>query len=94
MPWQLFNLVLQNFPGDAEFYLQEARILLYALKNYEEARKLYEKYFVAGGDSAYKELLNYGISLYFVKDENKAISILEKCANLVANDPFAFFTSV
>ncbi len=86
----VIQLGLQNFPGDAEFYLQKAGYY-YTLKNYEEARKLYEKYFVAGGDSAYKELLNYGITLYFVKDENKAISILEKCANLVANDPFALF---
>ncbi len=86
----VIQLGLHNFPGDNGFYLQEAGSH-FALKNYEEARKVYDKYFISGGDSIYKELLNYGISLYFVKDVNKAVSILEKCADMIANDPFALF---
>ncbi len=86
--------IIQNgltvFPGDDAFFYQEANYW-FARKNYEEAKRSFEKYFVAGGDSTYKALLNYGISLYFSKNETKAISILEICAGQVANDPFALF---
>lgn len=81
---------LQHFPGDDGFFLQQA-IQYFAGKQYEEARTAYENYFSAGGDSTYKAMMNYGITLYFSKDENKAISMLEKCAGLVANDPYVLF---
>jgi tetratricopeptide (TPR) repeat protein len=81
---------IENFPGVAGFYEQKAH-QLFGNKQYEEAREVYEKYFTEGGDSIYKVLLNYGISLYFTGEENKAIEILDICASQVANDPFALF---
>ena len=35
--------------------------------------------------------MNYGISSYFSGDENKAISMLEICADQVLNDPYVLF---
>jgi tetratricopeptide (TPR) repeat protein len=81
---------IENFPGVAGFYEQKAH-QLFGNKQYGEAREVYEKYFTEGGDSIYKVLLNYGISLYFSGEENKAIEVLEICASQVANDPFALF---
>lgn len=81
---------IENFPDDAGFYQQQAN-QLFANKQYDVAREAYANYFEAGGDSLYKVLLNYGISLYFSKDENKAIEMLNICAGQVANDPFALF---
>lgn len=81
---------LEYFPGDAGFYELKA-MQLFANKQYDEARKAYENYFIAGGDSLYKVLLNYGIGLYFTGNENKAIEMLNICSSRVANDPFALF---
>lgn len=81
---------LENFPGESRFFEQKAN-QLFGSKQYEEARKAYENYFVAGGDTLYKVLLNYGISFYFTGKENKAIEILGICASQVANDPFVLF---
>jgi tetratricopeptide (TPR) repeat protein len=81
---------LEVFPGDAGFYNHEANYY-FVKKQYLEARASYEKYFSVRGDSIYKSLMNYGISLYFAKDEEKAISILDICADQVANDPYVLF---
>ena len=81
---------IENFPGVAGFYEQKAN-QLFGNKQYGEAREVYEEYFIAGGDSIYKVLLNYGISLYFSGEKNKAIKVLDICASQVANDPFALF---
>jgi tetratricopeptide (TPR) repeat protein len=81
---------MEVFPGDAGFYHHEANFY-FGNKQYLEAKTTYEKYFYAGGDSLYKVLMNYGISLYFAKDEAKAISILDICADQVANDPYVLF---
>jgi tetratricopeptide (TPR) repeat protein len=81
---------LENFPENDGFYVERAR-LFFALKNYEKAKADFENYFLAGGDSLYPVLMNYGISLYFAKNENKAISILDSCASQVANDPYVLF---
>jgi tetratricopeptide (TPR) repeat protein len=81
---------IENFPGVAGFYEQKAN-QLFGNKQYGEAREVYEKYFTAGGDSIYKVLLNYGISLYFSGEENKAIEVLDICTSQVTNDPFALF---
>jgi tetratricopeptide (TPR) repeat protein len=78
------------FPGEAAFYQQQAN-QLFSNKQYDGARGAYEKYFEADGDSLYKVLLNYGISLYFSKDENKAIKMLDICAGQVTNDPYVYF---
>lgn len=81
---------IENFPGEPKFFEQKAN-QLFANKQYEEARRDYEDYFIAGGDSVNKVLLNYGICLYFTGNQNKAIEMLGICANRVANDPFVFF---
>jgi tetratricopeptide (TPR) repeat protein len=81
---------IKNFPGDAAFYQQQAN-QLFGNKQYDLARESYENYFETDGDSVYKVLLNYGISLYFSKDENKAIEMLEICAGQIANDPYVLF---
>lgn len=81
---------IENFPGEPKFFEQKAN-QLFGNKQYEEARKAYENYFVAGGDSLYKVLLNYGISLYFTGKENNAIEMLSICGSRVANDPFVLF---
>lgn len=81
---------LTNFPGDADFYEERAKFF-FDVKDYVPAKSDYENYFSSGGDSLYPVLMNYGISNYFAKDENKAISILEICLSQVANDPYVLF---
>jgi tetratricopeptide (TPR) repeat protein len=60
-------------------------------REYDHAKLAYENSFMAGGDSAYKTMLNYGISLYFTKNERNAIAVLQECAAQVANDPYVLF---
>ena len=81
---------IENFPGDAGFYQHQAN-QLFSNKQYDVAREAYENYFETGGDSLYKVLLNYGISLYFSGNQNKAIEMLDICASQVSNDPFVYF---
>jgi len=81
---------ITNFPEEPEFFQQQAHYF-FGNKQYENARLAYENYFSTGGDSVYKVLMNYGISLYFAKDEPQAIEILDKCASQVANDPYVLF---
>jgi tetratricopeptide (TPR) repeat protein len=81
---------LMQFPGDAAFLLQQANYF-FGNKQYEDARMAYSGYFLAGGDSIYQLLLNYGVSLYFTGNENDAISVLGICASQVANDPYVLF---
>ncbi len=81
---------LKQFPGDAGFYHVQASHY-FGIRNYEEAKQAYEKYFVAGGDSAYKTMLNYGVSVYFSKNEAIAVSIFEFCTRQIANDPYVLF---
>jgi len=81
---------LNNFPGDVDFFGERAKFY-FETKEYEPAKKDYENYFFVGGDSLYQNLMNYGISSYFAKDELKAISILEICVNQLANDPYVLF---
>ncbi len=87
---RIVDLGLKQFPNDQGFFNVQASHYFYQ-KRYEEARGVYEKYFVAGGDSTFKTLQEYGISLYFTKDEQKAISILDICANQIVNDPYVLF---
>ena len=79
-----------SFPDNASFYQLQAT-QLFGNKQYDLARQAFENYFTAGGDSIYKVLLNYGISLYFSGNENNAIEMLDICASQVANDPYALF---
>lgn len=79
-----------NFPNDPQLFEEQADYA-FSTKQYNEARKAYESYFTFGGDSLYKTLMNYGISLYFERDERKSISILDICASQVVNDPYVLF---
>ncbi len=81
---------IELFPGEPAFYQQQAN-QLFGNKQYDVARQAYENYFEAGGDSLYKVLLNYGISLYFSGNQNKAIEMLDILAGQVANDPYVYF---
>jgi len=81
---------LVYFPGNEEFFREKA-MFYFARKDYGQAKKYYEEYFAAGGDSLYNLMLNYGVSTYFSKDEQLAISVLEKCETLNPNDPYVMF---
>jgi len=86
----VFDAGFQNYPGDAGLYGERAKFY-FDTKNYGAAKSDYQNYFNAGGDSLYQNLMNYGISSYFSGDENKAISMLEICADQVLNDPYVLF---
>jgi len=66
---------LYFFPENSAFLLRGANSL-YVLAEYEEARPSYERY-LARNDSVIDVLKNYGITLYFCKEPEKAISLLE-----------------
>ena len=59
---------------------------LYNLGEYEEAKPFYERY-LAQNDSVLDVLKNYGITLYFCKEPEKAISLLKKYFYQIPNDP-------
>jgi tetratricopeptide (TPR) repeat protein len=87
---QLIETGFRYFPGDAEFYGESAKFF-FEIKGYVMAKKEYENYFKAGGDSLYPILMNYGISNYFALYYEDAISILEICLSQTANDPYVLF---
>lgn len=66
---------LYFFPENPAILLRGANSL-YALAEYEEAKPFYEHY-LARNDSVMDVLKNYGITLYFCKEPEKAISLLE-----------------
>ena len=66
---------LYFFPENSAILLRGANSL-YALAEYEEAKPTYERY-LAKNDSTIDVLKNYGITLYFGKEPEKAISLLE-----------------
>jgi tetratricopeptide (TPR) repeat protein len=80
---------LSVFPKNPTILLRQADAL-YELKDYENALFPYEQY-LAENDSVFDVMKNYGIALYFCKNEQKAIQILEKCFSLVLNDEFVHF---
>ncbi len=71
------NRALSVFPSNATLLLRQADAL-YELKDYERALFPYEKY-LAVNDSTFDVLKNYGITLFFCKQEQEAIRVLEKC---------------
>jgi len=66
---------LYFFPENSAILLRGANSL-HVLAEYEEARPSYERY-LARNDSVLDVLKNYGITLYFCKEPEKAISLLE-----------------
>jgi tetratricopeptide (TPR) repeat protein len=80
---------LYFFPENPAVLLREANSL-YSLKEYEEAKPCFERY-LAQNDSVFEVLENYGITLYFIQDDEKARDILEKCNALDPTNPFVNF---
>lgn len=77
------------FPDNPSVLLREANSL-YAIKEYEEAVPLYERY-LSKNDSVFEVLKNYGLSLYFVQENEKSRAVLEQSFYLVPDDPFVNF---
>jgi tetratricopeptide (TPR) repeat protein len=80
---------LYFFSENPAVLLREANSL-YSLKEYEEAKPCFERY-LAQNDSVFEVLENYGITLYFIQDDDKAREILEKCNALDPTNPFVNF---
>lgn len=80
---------LATFPGNPTILLRQADAL-FELKDYEKALYPYERY-LANNDSVFEVLKNYGICVYFNKNSEKAIQVLDKCMRLAPNDQFVCF---
>lgn len=87
--FQSGDRALAFFPRNPTLLLRLADAL-FELKEYEKALFRYEQ-FLAENDSTFDVLKNYGISLYFFKNEEEAIRLLDKCTRLVPNDQFVYF---
>lgn len=80
---------LEYFPFNPELHLRWANIL-FNQKNFNEAQSHYETY-LQQRDSTLLVLKNYGVCLYFNKQEEKALQILMKCLNQALNDPVVLY---
>lgn len=80
---------LAVFPQNPTILLRQADAL-FELKDYEKAIFPYEKY-LAENDSIFDVLKNYGICVYFNKNNKKAIQLLDKCMRLSPNDQYVYF---
>lgn len=80
---------LAIFPKNPTILLRQADAL-FELKDYEKAIYPYEQYLM-GNDSVFEVLKNYGICVYFNKNNEKAIQLLDKCMQLVPNDQYVYF---
>ena len=81
---------IENFPAEPGLY-QLLGQHYFTVREYDHAKLAYENSFKSGGESAYKTMLNYGISLYFTGNEKHSIDVLQKCAEQVINDPYVLF---
>jgi len=81
---------LEQFPGDAGLILDRANYL-FRSKRYGPAMLEFENYFEADGDSIYEIALNYGISTYFAKQEEKAMSIFQDLDRANPNDGIVLY---
>lgn len=77
------------FPENSAILLREANSL-YAIKEYEEAIPVYESY-LSKNDSAFAVLKNYGLCLYFVKENQKSRNVLEQSFYINSEDPIVIF---
>lgn len=80
---------LDLFPQNPNLLLKIADDY-FLFREYGKARLSYENYF-AVGDSTLDVLKNYGICLYFDKEEEKALTMLEPCYEATVNDPIVNF---
>ncbi|PIF02001.1 MAG: hypothetical protein CR996_01755 [Draconibacterium sp.] len=81
---------LQQFPNDDKLLLENADFR-FKMGEYELARKFFEEYFVAGGDTLYKVVMNYAISTYFSAGTSESLPLFEKLYVINPNDPFTMF---
>lgn len=89
MVYQTGRRALAFFPDNPTILLRQADGL-FELKDYTRALPAYGA-FLANNDSTYDVLKNYGISLYFAGQEEKCISMLEKCFYQSPNDQYVCF---
>ena len=87
--YQAGNRALAFFPKNPTVLLRQADAL-FELKEYELAAFPYEQY-LSENDSTFEALKNYGICVFFSKNEEKAIQLLDKCMRLVPNDQYVYF---
>jgi len=80
---------LYFFPENKTILLREANSL-YSLNEYAEAKPGFERY-LAQSDSIFDVLENYGITMYFIQDDNVAREILEKCFSLDPTNQYVNF---
>jgi tetratricopeptide (TPR) repeat protein len=81
---------LEQFPDDAGLLLERANFY-FKSKKYKLAMPAFENYFSTAGDSLYEITMNYGISTYFAKEENKAMDIFKNLFRVNPNDPFVMY---
>lgn len=80
---------LSFFPKNPTILLRQADAL-FELNDYERALLPYEEY-LSENDSVFDVLKNYGITLFFCKQEQEALRELEKCFYQVPNDQYVNF---
>lgn len=80
---------LEQFPDNSELLLKLANHY-FGTKFYEKAVDPYRKY-IGKNEPDFDILKNFGISLYLSKIENEAVPVLEKCVEMVVNDPYVLF---
>ena len=76
---------LDLFPQNPSLLLKIADSY-FIFQEYDKALLVYENY-LAVGDSSLDVMKNYGICLYFGKQEEKALQTLEPCYEETINDP-------
>ena len=80
---------LDLFPQNPSLFLKMADSY-FLFRQYGKALQAYENY-LATGDSIFNVLKNYGICLYFNKQEERAVEILDRCYLQTVNDPIVDF---
>lgn len=82
---QVLNRGLEQFPGNPLLLLRLAQNH-YNQRDFAGALPLYEAW-IAGNKPDFDTWKEYGITLYFNKQEERALEILEQAMNEVVNDP-------
>lgn len=83
---QTLKTGLIQFPGNPQLLLRLGQNL-YQRRNFEEALPVYEEY-IAANTPPFEIRKEYGIVLYFNKQEEKAMEVLENALMEVPSDPF------
>ncbi len=80
---------LLQFPANSELLLKLANHY-FSTRFYEKAVEPYRNY-IGKNEPEFDVLKNFGISLCLSKMENEAVPVLEKCVEMVVNDPYVLF---